>query len=258
MIEFGHDDFIALIERLAHGQADVSDERGRVEPECDLFCARRVQERRHAGPRTVHGCVHLPPTTISPTPLHVAIQQVVLNGIEDGPRHLCPGRVVEEDEVVAGSKRRKLLADMIDRERRGRHAANQSTARADVVRGGELSEQAPQQIPGAGVRVAGRIKGRHTDRFDRKRLDHHGDGGEQIIDEQAVRFSPLVDGNLAWIEDVEIHVNVDSVDSRSEVADHGAKSFAAPGRLNVRLGDASDQTEADDIGLGRIHRPAAD
>jgi hypothetical protein len=58
-------------------------------------------------PGALDRLVHSPTLGIPPASLHIALEQVVIDGVEHDLRHLCPGCIVEEDEFRFSVQGRK-------------------------------------------------------------------------------------------------------------------------------------------------------
>lgn len=76
----------------------------------------RIHQVCHALSGALNHLVHFAALCVAPTSLHIALEQVVINGLENELRHLGSGCIVEEDEFWSSVQRREDGADGCYRE----------------------------------------------------------------------------------------------------------------------------------------------
>ena len=104
-------DFVPLPQCLPNRQAHYSDEGSSIHAKCDFARIAGIEKDTHAlaGPRD--GRVYLLAVPIAATALHVALHQVLVDGVEHDLRHLRASGIVEEYERGFPMKSRKQRAD---------------------------------------------------------------------------------------------------------------------------------------------------
>ena len=76
-----------------------------------------IDQGADADARPRDGFVYRDALRIAPAPLHHAFEQVFVDRVEDGPRHLGARRIVEENAAAGALQGRKLRPQAFDRER---------------------------------------------------------------------------------------------------------------------------------------------
>jgi hypothetical protein len=116
MIHIRHDDLPPLAERLTHTQANKTNERGSIHAKRYLVWVVGVDEIANAFACAGHSRVNLSTLFVGSAALNVAIHKVRSDRIQDTLRDLRAGGVVEENEILALHERRKISAEIFDRE----------------------------------------------------------------------------------------------------------------------------------------------
>jgi hypothetical protein len=114
MIHVGHNDFVALAERLSNRETYQANERGGVHPKCNLAGITRVQEIRDTLARAGNRRIDFLALRVAPTALDVAIEEMVVDCIDHKLWNLSARGIVEEGECRGAMKRREGRTNFID------------------------------------------------------------------------------------------------------------------------------------------------
>jgi hypothetical protein len=83
---------------LANGETHQANKRSSIHSERDLVTIARIQQCRHAGPRSRDDGVYLLAFAISAATLNITIQQMLENRIQDELRSLRTRGIIEKNE----------------------------------------------------------------------------------------------------------------------------------------------------------------
>ena len=113
MIHVGDDDLVARAvpgDQFADAEADQPNERRRVEAEGNLIGPIGVDENGDALARLGKFAIDARAVAIFRHPLHVEVDEMFRDRVDDALRNLRPARVLEKDEIAASAQRWKFLA----------------------------------------------------------------------------------------------------------------------------------------------------
>src|SRR5580704_2795124 len=107
------DDLVAGLEGATDRQAEQTKERRGVHAESDLVAIARVDQSGDALPGSRDGCVDFHAPGVASAALHVAVQKMTIDRVENALGNLRASTVIEEDEAWLLSERRKERTESI-------------------------------------------------------------------------------------------------------------------------------------------------
>jgi hypothetical protein len=114
MVHVGHNDFVALAERLSKRETYQANERGGVHPKRNFAGITRVQEIRDTLARAGNRRINFLAFRVAPTALDVAIEEMVVDCIDHELWNLSARGIVEEGECRGAMKRREGRTNLFD------------------------------------------------------------------------------------------------------------------------------------------------
>src|SRR6266567_2594462 len=143
MIHFTDYDLFALPQSVGQSQAHDPDKRRRIHAEGHFPWVAGVQESGNTFASVLDCLVHFLAPAVASTALHVALQKMVMDGIQHNLRNLGSSAIVEKNEFVSGMEGGERSADPFNR--KTKHS------RLSVVEAADISfPRCPRRSHGTG------------------------------------------------------------------------------------------------------------